>query len=305
MREDLVASGMILTPEHGLADVVLLNTCTVTAAADSQAREAIRKIHRSNPAARIVVTGCYAQRAPEELANIEGVSCVVGNSHQSEIPRLVSDPSFLQSVPHDGAGADPTYISLSQLGAGEMSLARGPAKILTGDIFAQTVLQPGTTAAAGGDRTRPILKIQDGCSNRCSYCVIPLVRGRSRSLTPDFVIKEVEKLVSSGAREIVLSGINLGSYGRDLSPRKNLHGWCHESSLKRKSTAFASAPSNPWTLRRISSRWLLPLCVWRRIFTFLCNQGRTASFVACAGGIKRHTMQNAFRLSEGLFLMQR
>jgi threonylcarbamoyladenosine tRNA methylthiotransferase MtaB len=222
MREELAASGMILTPEHSSADVVVLNTCTVTAAADSQTREAVRKIHRSNPAARIIVTGCYAQRAPEELATIEGVSWVVGNSHQSEIPRLVSEPAFSPSVPHNGVSTNSTFVALSQLEAGEMSLARGPAKILTGDIFAQTVLQPGTTALPGGDRTRPILKIQDGCSNRCSYCVIPLVRGRSRSLTPDVAVKEIEKLVAAGAREIVLSGINLGSYGRDLSPREEL-----------------------------------------------------------------------------------
>ena len=117
MREELVARGMTLTSEHCSAHVVLLNTCTVTAAADSQAREAIRKIHRSNPAARIIVTGCYAQRAPEELATIEGVSWIVGNSHQSEIPQLVSNPGFLPSAPLSRLDPDSTFISLSQLEA--------------------------------------------------------------------------------------------------------------------------------------------------------------------------------------------
>ena len=218
----MLAEGMIPAPAHGSADVVLLNTCTVTAAADSQAREAIRKIHRANPAARIVVTGCYAQRAPEELAAMEGVSWVVGNSHQSEIPHLVSELPAPASLTREKAPGGTDFISLEQLQEGEMSLSRGPAKILTGDIFAQTVLQPGPTPLPDGDRTRPILKIQDGCSNRCSYCVIPLVRGRSRSLPPDFVITEVKKVVRGGAKEIVLSGINLGSYGRDLNPREEL-----------------------------------------------------------------------------------
>src|ERR1700678_2859349 len=89
IRASLRESGLAEAPGHESADFVVLNTCTVTAAADSQAREAVRKIHRANPAARILVTGCYAPRAPEELAAIEGISWVVGNSHQAEIPRLV------------------------------------------------------------------------------------------------------------------------------------------------------------------------------------------------------------------------
>ena len=89
LRRDFLASGLALVDEHARADVVVLNTCTVTAAADAQAREAVRKIHRTNPGARVVVTGCYAQRAPEEIAGLEGVDFVVGNSHQTEIARLV------------------------------------------------------------------------------------------------------------------------------------------------------------------------------------------------------------------------
>ena len=103
-----------------------------------------------------------------------------------------------------------------------MSLARGPAKILTGDIFAQAAVQIAPAEFAESGRTRPILKIQDGCNNRCSYCVIPFVRGKSRSLPPDSVVAEIRKLVEAGAKEVVLSGINLGSYGRDLTPRAEL-----------------------------------------------------------------------------------
>jgi threonylcarbamoyladenosine tRNA methylthiotransferase MtaB len=211
LRRALLMDGLTPVPEHASADVVVLNTCTVTAAADSQAREAVRKIHRANPAARIVVTGCYAQRAPEELAAIEGVEWVVGNSHQAQIPEILRGPS---ATPND-------FVSVAEL-EDALSLARGPAKILTGDIFAQSTVQIASAALMAGDRTRPILKIQDGCNNRCSYCVIPFVRGRSRSLPSDEVLREAWALCDAGAKEIVLSGINLGSYGRDLSPRAEL-----------------------------------------------------------------------------------
>lgn len=222
LRRGLLARGFTVLGDHSAADVVVLNTCTVTAAADSQARDTVRKIHRSNPGARIVVTGCYAQRAPEEIASLEGVSWVVGNSHQTEIPELLQDFQGEQrsGALRDAQQTENDFVPLSRLDNDAMSLARGPAKILTGDIFAQTSV-PIAPLEGGreGDRTRPILKIQDGCNNRCSYCVIPFVRGRSRSLAPDLVIEEVRKLVALGVREIVLSGINLGSYGRDFVPR--------------------------------------------------------------------------------------
>jgi threonylcarbamoyladenosine tRNA methylthiotransferase MtaB len=213
LRSKLLASGLALVDEHGSADIVVLNTCTVTAAADAQARDAVRKIHRANPAARIVVTGCYAQRAPEELAALDGVALVVGNSHQAEIPSAIRGFQATRAA---------DFVPLARLDDDAMSLARGPAKILTGDIFAQTSVQIAPASLAGTGRTRPILKIQDGCNNRCSYCVIPFVRGRSRSLPPDVVVEEVRNLVAAGAKEIVLSGINLGSYGRDLAPRAAL-----------------------------------------------------------------------------------
>src|SRR6202034_1788713 len=128
----LLASGL-LAPDQNSADVVVLNTCTVTAAADAQAREAVRKIHRANPAARIVVTGCYAQRAPDELAAIEGVEWVVGNSHQAVIPEILRG--------HQPPAGSHDLVSVTDLEADAFSLVRGPAKILTGDIFAQSTVQ--------------------------------------------------------------------------------------------------------------------------------------------------------------------
>ena len=229
LRHGLLTSGLMLVHDHRSADLVVLNTCTVTTAADSQTRDAVRKIHHANPAARIIVTGCYAQRAPEEIAALDGVSWVIGNSHQTEIPKIAGELTAQSSagIAFAALAAQKDFVPVSLLDAGQMSLARGPAKILTGDIFAQTSVQIAPSAVVEGDRTRPVLKIQDGCNNRCAYCVIPFVRGRSRSLPPAVVVAEVQKLVGSGSREIVLSGINLGAYGRDLSPRSGLSDVVH------------------------------------------------------------------------------
>jgi threonylcarbamoyladenosine tRNA methylthiotransferase MtaB len=184
------------------ADFVVLNTCTVTAAADAQARDAIRKIHAANPATRIIVTGCYAQRAPEELAALPGVSHVVGNSHKPQIAGLLQT---VAPAPVFSPREDPTpYHS---------------APILSGDIFALSEVLVAPVLGGEGNHTRPTLKIQDGCNSRCSFCVIPFVRGRSRSLPAATVLAEIRRLADSGFREIVLSGINLGTYGRDLTPR--------------------------------------------------------------------------------------
>ena len=217
LRRDFLAHGFEPANDHSDAGVVVLNTCTVTRAADAQARDAVRKIHRTNPDSRIVVTGCYAQRAPEEIANLAGVDLVAGNSHQTEIAAWVS-----RELKGNQRSSSSDFLPLAGLDSESMSLARGPAKILTGDIFAQTGLQIAPVELAESGRTRLILKIQDGCNNRCAYCVIPFVRGKSRSLPPDAVIAEIRKLVDAGAKEVVLSGINLGSYGRDLAPRASL-----------------------------------------------------------------------------------
>jgi threonylcarbamoyladenosine tRNA methylthiotransferase MtaB len=201
IRHAMLAEGWSQAVEREGAEVVILNTCTVTSAADAQSREAIRKIHRANPAARIIVTGCYAQRAPEEIAALEGVACVVGNSRQGEIPGLARD-----------------FFPLANLRS-TMDEAGSVAPVLVEDIRDETNVQTGDTESLAGDATRPILKIQDGCNNRCGYCIIPAVRGRSRSLPPDEVVASVRRYVGAGVREVVLSGINLGSYGRDFVPR--------------------------------------------------------------------------------------
>jgi len=205
--------------ERGLAragvpaqsEIVVLNTCTVTAAADQDARAAIRRIRRENPSCQIVVTGCYAQRAPEEVASLPGVTRVIGNSHKHQLAEIV-----VGSLRHDAGAnvaAQPGFVPLSSLAP------EADSEIFVSDIFAHTELLAAPVfdaAGPNGDRTRPNLKVQDGCDNRCSFCVIPYVRGQSRSLPLNQILNEVNALVSSGYREVVISGINLGRWGRDL-----------------------------------------------------------------------------------------
>jgi threonylcarbamoyladenosine tRNA methylthiotransferase MtaB len=202
IERQLREQGCASAADTASADFVVLNTCTVTAAADAQARDAIRKIHAANPATRIIVTGCYAQRAPEEIASLPGVTHVVGNSHKPEIPGLLKT---ISAAPPVLQREDP--------------FPDHSAPILTGDIFALSEVLVAPVLGGEGNHTRPTLKIQDGCNSRCSFCVIPFVRGRSRSLPVATVRAEIQRLTNSGFREIVLSGINLGTYGRDLALR--------------------------------------------------------------------------------------
>src|SRR6266852_4329829 len=248
LERQLLDRGCSAASAAAAADIIVVNTCTVTASADAQARDAIRKFHAANPAVRLIVTGCYAQRAPEELAALPGVSWVVGNSHKPQIPQLIDSlPAAAPTEPAKFANdffpaaalAEPARDFSSAIAADSDStvpfssdstasfhsfvvaqlVAPHLGKILTGDIFEQNVLLSAPVLGGEGHHTRPTLKIQDGCDSRCSYCVIPFVRGKSRSLPPDTVIQEIQQLSAAGYREIVLSGINLGTYGRDLSPR--------------------------------------------------------------------------------------
>jgi len=186
IEASLEARGYVAVGDAGLADLVVLNTCTVTQAADVDARRILRGWHRDHPAAEILVTGCYAQRAPEELAEIEGVRWVVGNSHKTEIAELVTTSR------EDYHG-----------------------QVLVSDFGHDSVFLASPVDDVREGRTRPNLKVQYGCSNRCSFCIIPSVRGQSRSAPLENVLEQMRDLAARYA-EVVLSGINLGRWGRDL-----------------------------------------------------------------------------------------
>lgn len=193
----LASAGLQPAESRESAGLVVLNTCTVTATADDDVRQTIRRVHRENPGARILVTGCYAQRAPDDLVSLPGVQWVVGNSHKVNIPKIVeAEPDT--ATPFHG-------------------------QIHVGDIFTQHDFLSAPVEDAAGDRTRPNLKIQDGCNNRCSFCIIPFVRGRSRSAPADDVVAQVGALAER-YREVVLSGINLGRWGREPGSAMRLAG---------------------------------------------------------------------------------
>jgi threonylcarbamoyladenosine tRNA methylthiotransferase MtaB len=192
IHQELIDSGVTAADSPYDAKVVIVNSCTVTAEADRDVRQTIRRVASRNPNAQIIVTGCYAQRAPEELAELPHVRYVVGNSHKPIVADLAVNASD------------------------------GRAEIFCSDIFLERELKPVSHIGSGA-RTRAVVKVQDGCNANCSFCIIPSVRGRSRSIEPEAALDEIRELVARGYKEIVLSGIHLGTYGRDLKPKTSFH----------------------------------------------------------------------------------
>jgi threonylcarbamoyladenosine tRNA methylthiotransferase MtaB len=173
-----------VSPRDG-AEVFVVNTCSVTARADATARKAIRRLHRQHPEAEIVVTGCYAQRAPQELAALGGVSVVVGAKDRADIVKLLSSPRSAQA-----------------------RVAVSPVK------EAVEFLEVPITEMM--ERSRAYVKVQEGCNESCTFCIVPQTRGRSRSRAPERVLDQVRGLVQRGYVEIVLTGVHVGDYGLDL-----------------------------------------------------------------------------------------
>lgn len=188
MLEQLTGNGYSQVKFDAGADLVIVNTCTVTAATDSQSRNLIRRAQRLNPTARIVVTGCYAQVNPDELQKIPGVSLIIGNEEKKELLRLLT-----QTQQNDCS----------------------ESTTLVTDIRAAQHCTP-LDLHTFAQRSRAFVQIQNGCDAFCSYCIIPYARGASRSVPIDQVVAQVEGLGASGYREIVLTGIHIGGYGQDL-----------------------------------------------------------------------------------------
>jgi threonylcarbamoyladenosine tRNA methylthiotransferase MtaB len=203
MAASLRQNGVLCATKPVSADIIIVNTCSVTAEADRQARAYLRRARRQNPQARVIVTGCYAQRAPHELAALPEVDAVVANSHKARVVEVA-----LQCI---APVADQTgFVPVSS--------------ILHDDTFAHADLA-ALPFAPDSAQTRPNFKVQDGCGNRCSFCIIPTTRGPSRSLLLAACIENVRRFVDRSGREsagggveLVLSGINLGRWGRDLQP---------------------------------------------------------------------------------------
>ncbi len=195
IARSLDAAGWLPVSEEENADLCIVNTCTVTQRAAMQSRQTVRQMIRSHPRACIAVTGCYAQTEPEALKKISGVSYIIGHGHKHEIPERAL--SLVQKKP-----ASPLTIL---------------SDVRQDQHFGQFPL------TGFGDRTRPVLKIQDGCNAFCSYCIVPYARGRSRSMPAEDVLSSIRKLAQAGFRELVLSGIHVGCYGHDLMPKSSLY----------------------------------------------------------------------------------
>ena len=180
LAQRFTQAGYRLAEEPGQADVHVVNTCTVTHVADSKARHALRDAHRRNPGGLVVATGCYAQRAPQQLTQVEGVGLVLGNTQKDVLVDRVSAALGLQEVPCSTGAPEPIE-------------------------------------AAASLRTRAMVKIQEGCDQVCAYCIVPKVRGRERSIHPDALIAQVRRFVDEGFQEVVLTGTQLGTYGFDIS----------------------------------------------------------------------------------------
>lgn len=190
--------GLTVVDFNGPADIYVINTCAVTARAGAQSRQLIRRALRANPGARLVVTGCYSQIAADEIIKLaEFPICLVGNNEKENLVDIV-----LAEVAVDGDRGGEIHI---------------------GDIGGQKEI--ARLAVSGfGERTRAFLKVQDGCNNFCTYCIVPYARGRSRSLPPEEVLGQVENLVDEGYRELVVTGIHVGNYGNDLAADCDLAG---------------------------------------------------------------------------------
>ena len=184
-RRGLEAAGCASVPWSAEADVYVLNTCAVTTVAEKKSRGLIRSVHRRSPAARIVVTGCYAALRPDEIRSIDGVALVLTDKEKTAL-------------------VERTLALLAETGVSEVP--KSPA--------VRTEPKEMLPAFSAGDRTRSFLKVQDGCDNFCAYCTVPYARGRSRNLPLCEIVRQAEAIAARGVREIVLTGVNTGDFGR-------------------------------------------------------------------------------------------
>jgi threonylcarbamoyladenosine tRNA methylthiotransferase MtaB len=190
MRASLEQAGYQVVPFASGAELVIVNTCTVTAATDAQSRNLVRRARRLNPSCRVVATGCYAQVDPQALADLPGVSLVLGNEEKRTL--------------------------------GEFLAAAGETPQVAVSAIRNRTVADIPLLAAFAERSRAFVQIQNGCDAFCSYCIIPHARGPSRSAPPQQVLAQVRQLAEQAVAEVVLTGIHIGNYGHDLQPRSSL-----------------------------------------------------------------------------------
>lgn len=209
IKEAFVSRGAEIVGEEDPADVYVINTCTVTNIADRKSRQFIRRARKTNPDAIIVVTGCYAQVAADDVAAMPEVDLVMGNNRKSEICGLVMEKFMAKSsaeAPAEGPDADRGHAEVRVIPRDELTFYEDLGKI----------------KSASDEMSRAYIKIQDGCDRFCSYCLIPYARGPVRSRKADEIVEEVRDLVEAGFREVVLTGINTALYGTEAGAEHSL-----------------------------------------------------------------------------------
>jgi threonylcarbamoyladenosine tRNA methylthiotransferase MtaB len=223
-EEDLLAAGACGSSPEG-ADLVVVNTCSVTATADQGARQTIRRVARENPSARIVVTGCYATRCPDEVGTLPNVVRVVPNDEKRQVVHVLQ-----RLKPRE-----------------ETDECATAARFGDGEGACGAVIAPGVAG-----RTAFSLRAQTGCDEPCAYCIIPATRGRPRSAAAGDLLREVERVAAAGFKEIALTGVHLGSYGRDLSPPMSLIDLLRalEISMTRRDILFRISSLEPMDCTR-------------------------------------------------------
>ncbi len=278
MARELTALGWCVALPGAVPDLLVVNTCTVTARADQQARQTIRRLAREHPGLPIWVTGCYAQRAPAEVAALPGVQVVFGNQEKVRLAHILNEcrPRLaVDSVPYDlcpprladslsppdlpdspsplrhedrGGGDSPSPLRGEGWGGGEIQPSPrraagepGPG-LWVGDFSEAPPFKPWPVHAVPG-HTRAWLKIQEGCNHHCRYCIVPQVRGPRRSLDPAAVLTAFQELAGLGYQEVVLTGVDLGQYGLDHTPPSSL------AALVRQITKITKITKKPFRVR--------------------------------------------------------
>lgn len=194
MIERFLAKGHEIVDFNDFADIYIINTCTVTNMADRKSRQALRKVKEINPNAIVVACGCYAQVASKELEKIEEIDLIYGTNEKNKIVEYVEE-----------------YIN---------SKNEENKEIVTDVMYQKEFLDFGTTSYT--EKTRAVIKVQDGCDRFCTYCIIPYARGHVRSRKPESVIEEITKIANDGIKEVVITGIHVASYGKDFNEKKGL-----------------------------------------------------------------------------------
>lgn len=205
-----VAAGWEVVPWQDRADVYLINTCAVTEHAEKKARNLIRKMHRTAPEAAIVVTGCYAELRREQIEALEGVVRVFGAAEKRQVvPETVACVGVAPSDAGQAAGSQKRVLAARSQPAPLRKCSPEPVPLSPGSSATQVM-----EAYSSGERTRSFLKVQDGCDNFCAYCTVPFARGRSRNIPICEAVRQAREIAASGIREIVLTGVNTGDFGR-------------------------------------------------------------------------------------------